>query len=211
MKIMADNRVGAILVRDCNLGPGYLELALKWQAERGGPIGEILIEMRAVTPEQVATALQTQRRARVARGTEHGPGVRERRATGVAQARPAAADRSRRVTLQVPEGTVQIVFDDWNRFVHAYTRNISRGGLGLRTAEQPKVGASITVRITVPNGQHIDLPGRVRYVEAEEGYFSIGVAFERFSHQVERMLNGLVEFARRQLSGDTTDEIRWRG
>jgi hypothetical protein len=196
---MGDNRVGAILVRDYNLGQGHLDLALEWQADRGGQIGEILIEMRAVTPQQVAAALQTQRNARAARGTDQPIPV------------PRPSGRVARFTEPVPDGTVQVVFENWASFLDAHRLNISRGGLGLRTEEQPKIGSQITVLLTAPNGQRINLPGRVRYAESKQTYCAVGVEFDRFSDEVQKTLNALLDQARKEITKKGRDEIRWRG
>jgi uncharacterized protein (TIGR02266 family) len=52
----------------------------------------------------------------------------------------------------------------WGEFLEVYARNISHGGLFVRTDDLPEVGSPIELRVQTPDKKMFTLSGRVAHV-----------------------------------------------
>jgi len=83
------------------------------------------------------------------------------------------------------ERRVRVRCDTWHSFVDLYTRNLSRGGLFLRTDHAATAGSAVTVDLCLPDGRTLKLHGEVVQVisveEAAPGGRPAGMGV-RFTH-----------------------------
>jgi uncharacterized protein (TIGR02266 family) len=63
---------------------------------------------------------------------------------------------------------VAVKAEGWGEFAICYTSDVSRGGLFVRTATPPPVGAQLRVRVGLPDGRVIELDAEVAHVVAPE-------------------------------------------
>ena len=72
----------------------------------------------------------------------------------------------RRSSPRVPlRSEAEVRFISWDVFRLIWTINISQGGMTLEVGpEEPKVGATLTVKLSLPSGPPIDLEATVRHV-----------------------------------------------
>lgn len=59
----------------------------------------------------------------------------------------------------------EVRFSSWEIFRLIYTINISQGGMNLEVlGDEPKIGTTLTVRLTLPSGPGIELAATVKHV-----------------------------------------------
>jgi hypothetical protein len=72
----------------------------------------------------------------------------------------------------------EVRFTSWVVYSLIYSANISRGGMNLELAEEPKAGASLTVKLQPPKGEPILLEAIVRHTTKLGKTWSTGVQFQ---------------------------------
>lgn len=88
--------------------------------------------------------------------------------------------RDPRVPMRV---LAEVRFTSWNVYALIYTVNISKGGMSLEMAEEPKVGAPLTIRLTEPDGALLTLEATVRHASPSKKGWSVGVQFAALDEQ----------------------------
>lgn len=72
-----------------------------------------------------------------------------------------------------------------------FTENLSSGGVFVATYAQKRIGSKVTIGITLPDGEAIEVPGVIRWMRQPsggEGWPGIGVQFEAVPPQHEERL-----------------------
>ena len=92
---------------------------------------------------------------------------------------------------------VKVDYRTVGSFITDYTKNISRGGVFIRTSLPLEVGEHIRLRITLPDGDApFALDGVVKWVstlrDRDKHPPGMGVEFTNFSDQVKEQLERLV-------------------
>lgn len=82
-------------------------------------------------------------------------------------------------------------------FITDYSRNISRGGVFIRTSLPLKVGERVRIRLTLPDGDvPFALDGEVKWIstlrDREQHPPGMGVEFVNFSDETRAKLEALV-------------------
>lgn len=72
----------------------------------------------------------------------------------------------------------EVKFTSWHVYSLIYTNNISKGGMNLELADEPKPGAKLTIKLTPPKGAVIDLEAIVKHTSKSGARWSTGVQFE---------------------------------
>ena len=91
--------------------------------------------------------------------------------------------------------------ESWDRVVALYTRNISRGGLFLRTDNPPAPGGAVLVQLGLPDGRTLDLAAQVAHVVSPERARvdgrspGMGVVFGRLDDAQRELLDQIVRQA----------------
>ncbi len=114
----------------------------------------------------VATAEATPRQPAPESSDEPAPESSDEPAPEVATARqPDARGIERRSDPRIELAhPVRVRFRNWSEFRTLYTRDISRGGMFLRTASPLLTGAAVQVSLTLPDERQLDLRARVVHV-----------------------------------------------
>jgi c-di-GMP-binding flagellar brake protein YcgR len=90
----------------------------------------------------------------------------------------------------------EVKFTSWHVYSLIYTINISKGGMNLELAEEPKPGTKVSIKLTPPEGASMVLDAVVRHATAGKtgGRWSVGVEFENLDGQkrdaIERAIRG---------------------
>jgi len=122
---------------------------------------------------------------------------------------PAAAAPAQRAASLAPGPTAQLRpgslpvnlrLDSWDQYVVLYTGNLSRGGMFVRMAEPPPVGSPVHLRIALPGGVIVELPGEVSHVVKAAGAATasggqrpgIGIKLDSFSPERQAQLDGFL-------------------
>jgi c-di-GMP-binding flagellar brake protein YcgR len=71
-----------------------------------------------------------------------------------------------------------VKFTSWAVYSLIYTINISKGGMNLEMAEEPKQGSKLTIKLTPPEGAVIDIEAVVRHATKAGARWSVGVQFD---------------------------------
>ncbi len=71
----------------------------------------------------------------------------------------------------------EVKFTSWHVFSLIYTINMSKGGMNLELADEPKVGATLTVKITPPEGAPFFVDGTVKHTTKVGAKWSTGIQF----------------------------------
>lgn len=72
----------------------------------------------------------------------------------------------------------EVKFTSWLVYSVLYMVNISKGGMNLELDEEPKLGASLEIRLTQPDGSPVLLQAVVKHATQHESRWSVGVQFE---------------------------------
>jgi hypothetical protein len=88
----------------------------------------------------------------------------------------------------------------------AYTANLSRRGVLVELGQVPALGAMLKLRLTLSEGDPLEVRGRVRHAtpmslqgpHGNAAYHLVGVQFERLSDSAERIIADTVEAAERE-------------
>ncbi len=115
---------------------------------------------------------------------------------------PRAASIAPGPTAQLRAGSlpVNLRLDSWDQYVVLYTGNLSRGGMFVRMAEPPPVGSPVHLRIALPGGDIVELPGEVSHVVKTAGAATasggqrpgIGIKLDPFSAERQAQLSGFL-------------------
>ena len=71
----------------------------------------------------------------------------------------------------------EVKFTSWHVYSLIYTINISKGGMNLELAEEPTPGATLTVKITPPEGAPVLIDATVRHTTQIGKSWSTGIQF----------------------------------
>lgn len=71
----------------------------------------------------------------------------------------------------------EVKFTSWHVYSLIYTINISKGGMNLELAEEPKPGATLTIKLTPPEGAPVLLEATVRHTTKSAKSWSTGIQF----------------------------------
>ncbi len=72
----------------------------------------------------------------------------------------------------------EVKFTSWHVYSLIYTINISKGGMNLELADEPQIGAALTVKLTPPEGAPVLLDATVKHATKTGARFSVGVQFD---------------------------------
>ena len=72
----------------------------------------------------------------------------------------------------------EVKFTSWHVFSLIYTINISKGGMNLELAEEPQPGATLTVKLTLPEGAPVFIDATVKHSTKVGKTWSTGVQFQ---------------------------------
>lgn len=159
-----ENKLADILQDQFALSDTHLELARAWQKERGGPLAEILFEMRAVSEADLQKAHEVLGHGEVAAKYD---------------------GRNRRRNARITQLT------DYNVIVRAPTEmeqatilDLSEGGVGIEVTGDAVVGQQIVVEVQSAGGTRVMCSGRVCHTKPAAGSKQstvVGVQFEELS------------------------------
>ncbi len=93
---------------------------------------------------------------------------------------------------------VKVDYRTVGSFITDYTRNISQGGLFIRTSLPMEVGEKVRLRLTLPNGEApFALDGVVKWVsllrDKDKHPPGMGIEFTEFTDEVKAQLQSLVD------------------
>ena len=71
----------------------------------------------------------------------------------------------------------EVKFTSWHVYSLIYTINISKGGMNLELAEEQPAGATLTVKITPPEGSPVWIDATVKHASKVGKTWSTGVQF----------------------------------
>jgi len=72
----------------------------------------------------------------------------------------------------------EVKFTSWHVYSLIYTINISKGGMNLELADEPKTGSTLLVKLTPPEGAPVLLDATVRHATQVGKRWSAGVEFK---------------------------------
>ena len=72
----------------------------------------------------------------------------------------------------------EVKFTSWHVYSLIYTINMSKGGMNIELAEEPKPGATLTVKLTPPEGTPLFLEATVRHTTPIGKRWSTGIEFK---------------------------------
>lgn len=149
------------LARDFGLTLRNLQLALERCASTELALDMVLLEMKILTQEQLATAAAAVDYVL----TAEQPAVREE-----------SSDSHRAFARQ--DSNLRVQFKDWGNLKVAYANNISRGGIGVTlplTAEAPKIDSVVSLSLSLPDGKSLQLKGRICYCRDGSDQRHVGI------------------------------------
>jgi hypothetical protein len=71
----------------------------------------------------------------------------------------------------------EVKFTSWHVYSLIYTINISKGGMNLELAEEPKAGSTVTIKLTPPEGDAVMIDATVKHTSKVGKSWSTGVEF----------------------------------
>src|SRR2546423_3306192 len=80
-----------------------------------------------------------------------------------------------RVPLRVE---AEVKFTSWHVYSLIYTINISKGGMNLELADEPAPGATLTIKLTPPEGAPVMIEATVKHTSKVGKSWSTGVQFK---------------------------------
>ena len=72
----------------------------------------------------------------------------------------------------------EVKFTSWHVYSLIYTINISKGGMNLELADEPSPGATLTVKLTPPEGAPVFIEATVKHATKVGKSWSTGVQFK---------------------------------
>jgi uncharacterized protein (TIGR02266 family) len=124
-------------------------------------------------------------------------------------AKPDFARKDTRFPISRP---VKIRCSNWDQAATVYTRDVSRGGIFLRSENPVEVGTPITVTLVLPDGNEISLEGEVAYALPKERAGpkgpGIGVRFRELDGEVKTRFEDLLIEAAEAAEESTTAKRR---
>lgn len=81
---------------------------------------------------------------------------------------------------------------DWDQFISFYTRNLSKGGLFVKTGSPVAIGTPMQIRLTLPDGRALELHAEVAHVVAASG---MGVRFIDLDDGQRASIDALLQHA----------------
>jgi hypothetical protein len=149
------------LAKNFGLTLRNLQMALERCAHSSLSLDLVLLDMKLFTQEELAEAAEgvdyvvTAEQPAQSQDTSDGHRVFARR-----------------------DSKLQVEFKDWGNLKVAYTNNISRGGLGITlplSSEEPAIDSVMNLSLSLPNGKHLELMGRVCYCRDGEESRHVGI------------------------------------
>ena len=71
----------------------------------------------------------------------------------------------------------EVKFTSWHVYSLIYTINISKGGMNLELVDEPKPGATLTVKLTPPEGAAVLIEATVKHTTKIGRTWSTGIQF----------------------------------
>ena len=71
----------------------------------------------------------------------------------------------------------EVKFTSWHVYSLIYTINISKGGMNLELADEPTAGATLTVKLTPPEGAPVFIDATVKHTTKIGRSWSTGIQF----------------------------------
>lgn len=116
---------------------------------------------------------------------------------------PGTAHPGRRHPRYPLEHPVHVHYERWEEFIELYTRDISRGGMFVRTAKPPEMQARVTLRLSLPGRvRDLVIEGEVVHAVSESDSARMGlpagfgVQFVGLTPERRQLLEQVVEHAR---------------
>lgn len=72
----------------------------------------------------------------------------------------------------------EVTFTSWHVFSLIYTINISKGGMNLELADEPKPGDILTIKLRPPEGPPVLISAAVKHTSKVGKHWSTGVQFQ---------------------------------
>jgi Tfp pilus assembly protein PilZ len=92
---------------------------------------------------------------------------------------------------------VKIRLATWQSFEQMVTRDLSRGGLFLRSPQRYEVGAQVTLAVETPDGGELEIPARVARLSHSHEEAGFGLEFLEIPESTKRHIDALLEAASR--------------
>jgi len=116
--------------------------------------------------------------------------------TAPALARAAAPSADNRVHKRANSSLpVRLRIPTWERFEMLYTRDISRGGMFLKSTKSLPAGTKLTLHLMIPSGETVELPAEVAHFrKAQVGRAAgMGLRFGKLDDNTRKQLDALIE------------------
>jgi uncharacterized protein (TIGR02266 family) len=101
-------------------------------------------------------------------------------------AKPATPEARKDIRIEVE---LAIEFKTETEFVTEYTRNLSKGGVFVKTGQRPQQNTYAALKIHLPNGQTLETSARVVHVLDHPEFGGVGLAFEKRDPAFEAALS----------------------
>jgi PilZ domain len=106
---------------------------------------------------------------------------------------PSDDPRDRRTSVRVStRSLVEVRFPTWEAFRSVHAINLSQGGMRISLGPQARVGLSIDIILTLPNGKRLHLTGEVAHLGGNSSG-DIGVRFRELSPKVQEEVDGYLQ------------------
>ena len=89
---------------------------------------------------------------------------------------PAGINLRKDIRLDVE---LEVEFKSETEFVTEYTRNLSKGGVFVKTGQRPKQNTWAALKLHLPDGRHLETTARVVHVLDHPEFGGVGLAFEK--------------------------------
>ena len=116
--------------------------------------------------------------------------------TAPALARAATPSADNRVHERANSSLpVRLRIPTWERFEMLYTRDISRGGMFLKSPKSLPAGTKLTLHLMIPSGETVELPAEVAHFrKAQVGRAAgMGLRFGKLDDNTRKQLDALIE------------------
>jgi hypothetical protein len=150
-----------ILAKSYKLSLRNLQFALERCAAQSLSLDLVLLDMKLMTKEKLAEAAEAV----------------DYVLTAEQEAKPPDSSNGHRVFAR-QDSRLKVEFEDWDNLKVAYTNNISRGGLGVTlpiSADEPAIDSVVSLSLSLPDGNTLQLTGRVCYCRDGEENRHVGI------------------------------------
>jgi type IV pilus assembly protein PilZ len=99
---------------------------------------------------------------------------------------------------------LKVAYQRMNAFFADYTRDISKGGIFIKSEDPMEIGTEFSFQVTLPRrAQAIALKGRVMWVNKEGGGRGMGIQFVWDRDEDRKSFEKLVEDLMKETFGET--------